>query len=135
MPRYSKKTYRRQMWMSMAIYCALIVFEWPQARHATGLPWKVVLAILPTVPVIAVFCLKARLVIHSDELEQRVELMALSVATGVVAVVSMIGGFLCSADVFRLDGDILIWMFPVLGFTYGAARWLFGQRYGGMGCG
>ena len=135
MPRYTKKSYRRHMWVLMLIYVSLILWEWPYARHATSLPWKVVLAIVPSLPVIAVICLMTKLVIHSDELEQRLYLSALSVATGVVATLSMIGGFLCSAGVFRLEGDILIWVFPALCMTYGVAHLLFARRYGGMGCG
>jgi hypothetical protein len=135
MQRYTKKSYRRHMWVLMAIYVALIFFEWPQAGRATYLPWKIVLAIVPALPVIAVICLMAKLVMHSDELEQRLYLSALSVATGVVAIASMVGGFLCSAGVFKLDGDILIWVFPALCMTYGVAHVLFARRYGGMGCG
>ncbi|HTA64046.1 MAG TPA: hypothetical protein VK753_00955, partial [Xanthomonadaceae bacterium] len=108
---------------------------WPYALHATSPSWKVVLAIMPSLPMIAVICLMTRLVIHSDELEQRLYLSALSVATGVVSVVSMVGGFLCLAGVFRLGGDILIWVFPALCMTYGVAHLLFARRYGGMGCG
>ena len=135
MPRYTKKIYRRHLLVLMAIYVAMVLLVFPLARHATRLPWKIVFAILPAVPVVAVICLMAKLVIQSDELEQRLYLSALSVATGVVAVVSMIGGFLCSAGAFTLDGDILIWVFPALCFTYGVAHLLFGRRYGGMGCG
>jgi hypothetical protein len=135
MPRYTKKSYRRHMWVLMAIYVALILLVFPLARHASNLPLKVVFAIIPALPVIAVICLMAKLVMHSDELQQRLYLSALSVATGVVAVVSMLGGFLCTAGVFKLDGDILIWVFPALCFTYGVAHLLFARRYGGMGCG
>ena len=135
MQRYTRKNYRRHMLVLMSIYIALVLLVWPHTRHATNLPWKVALALVPTLPVIAVICLMAKLVMHSDELEQRLYLSALSVATGVVATLSMIGGFLCSAGVFKLDGDILIWVFPALCMTYGVAHLLFARRYGGMGCG
>jgi len=135
MPRYNKKSYRRHVLALMSIYVALVFFVWPHARHATSLPWKIAFAVLPTLPVIAVICLMAKLVMQSDELEQRLYLSALSVATGVVATLSMIGGFLCSAGVFQLDGDVLIWVFPALCMAYGVAHLLFARRYGGMGCG
>jgi hypothetical protein len=134
MPRYSKKSYRRDMLVLMSIYVALVFWEWPYARHATSLPWKVLLALIPTLPVIVVICLMTRLVMQSDELEQRVYLSALSVATGVVATLSMVGGFLCSAGVLKLDGDVLIWVFPALCLSYGVAHLLFTRRYGSMGC-
>ncbi len=135
MPRYSKKSYKRDVLVLMSIYVALVFWEWPYARHSTSLPWKVLLALVPTLPVMVVIFLMTRLVMHSDELEQRVYLSALSVATGVVATLSMIGGFLCSAGVFTFDGDILIWVFPALCLSYGMAHLLFARRYGGSGCG
>jgi hypothetical protein len=135
MPRYTRKRYRRHMMLLMAIYVALVLWEWPYARHMGSLPWKVALALVPTLPVIAVICLMTRLVMHADELEQRLYLSALSVATGIVATLSMVGGFLCSAGVFGLDGDVLIWVFPALCLSYGVAHILFARRYGGIGCG
>ena len=134
MQRYTKKSYRRHMWALMMLYVALMLLVWPHARGATSLPLKIALALVPTLPVLAVIGLMAKLVMHSDELEQRLYLSALSVATGVVATASMIGGFLCSAGVFRLEGDILIWVFPALCMTYGVAHVLFARRYGGAGC-
>lgn len=135
MPRYTKKSYRRHVLALMSIYVALVFVVWPHARHAASLPWKIVFAVVPTLPVIVVVCLMAKLVMHSDELEQRVYLSALSVATGVVATLSMIGGFLCSAGVLAVDGDILIWVFPALCIAYGMAHLAFARRYGGSGCG
>jgi len=134
MQRYTKKNYRRHMWALMTLYVAMMLLVWPHARGATNLPWKIALALAPTLPVIAVIGLMAKLVLHSDELEQRLYLSALSAATGVVATASMIGGFLCSAGVFRFDGDILIWVFPALCMTYGVAHVLFARRYGGTAC-
>lgn len=51
-----------------------------------------------------------------------------------VAVPGLVGGFLCSAGGLRLDGDILIWVFPALCLIYGAARAGLGRRHGGTGC-
>ncbi len=134
MPRYTEKAYRRHMWLLMVIYVALMLLEWPHARGAVSLPLKAMLALAPTVPVIVLLWLLAKRVMSSDELQQRLHLMALSIATGVLAVLSMIGGFLAAAGAIHLDGDILIWVFPVLFMTYGVAHVVLGKRYGGMGC-
>src|SRR6185312_16059586 len=83
MARYTEKQYRRHMFVLMAVYVALMLLEWPYARSAASLPWKFALTLVPTVPVIAVLWLAARRVMHSDELQQRLHLIALSVATGV----------------------------------------------------
>jgi hypothetical protein len=96
---------------------------------------KVALAMLPVLPVLGVIWLLVGQVMHSDELQQRLHLLALSAATGIVAAASLIGGFLCAVHAIALDGDVLIWVLPALCITYGAARVLFARRYGsGTGC-
>ena len=89
--------------------------------------------VLP-LPVLAVLWLMAKRVMRSDELEQRVHLLALSAATGLVCALSLVAGFLCAAGVVALDGDILLWIFPAMCLSYGASHWLLAWRYGGVGC-
>lgn len=135
MPHPIVKNYRRALWGLMAVYVVLMVTVFPIARHAHGDLLKTGYALLCVAPVIIVIWLMAVRIWHSDELEQRLHLMGLSAATGIVAVASLIGGFLHSVHVIDVDGDILIWVFPVLCFTYGLARLFFARRYGGSGCG
>lgn len=135
MPRFSRNQYRLQMAAVMTVYIALMLLVWPYARHMASLPWKVALTLLLVLPVVVFIGLMARQVIDSDELQQRVHLVALSTATAVVAALSMAGGFLCAAGVLALGGDILLWVFPALCLSYSAARALFARRYGGLGCG
>ena len=134
MSRYTEKQYRRHMFLIMAIYVALMLLEWPQVRHVSSMPWKIALALAPPIPIIVVIWLMARRVMHSDELEQRLHLMALSVATGMICALTLIGGFLCAAGVLALDGDILIWVAPVLSIIYGVTHLWLGRRYGSTGC-
>ena len=134
MTRYSKKQYRRHMFALMLVYVALVLLEWPYARSTANLPWKIVLALVPVVPVIAVIWLQAVRVMHSDELQQRLCLIALSVATGVVAAASMIGGFLCASHVLAFDGDVLIWVVPALCLVFGLTHVVISRRYGLAGC-
>lgn len=126
--------YRRTVLFTMAIYVTLMLLEWPHARDASGPSLKLLLALVPLVPVMWVIWLMARRVVNSDELEQRLHLIALSAATGLVAVTSLVGGFLCAAGVIALDGDVLIWVFPLLCVTYGLTHLWLGRRYGGMRC-
>ena len=134
MSRYTEKQYRRHMFLIMAIYVALMLLEWPQVRSVSSLPWKIALALAPPIPIIIVIWLMARRVMHSDELEQRLHLTALSVATGMICSLSLVGGFLCAAGVLALDGDILIWVAPVLSIIYGVTHLWLGRRYGNTGC-
>jgi hypothetical protein len=54
----------------------------------------------------------------------------LGISTAVVGALSLVGGFLSIANVLKLDGSILIWVFPALMFCYGLARWQVARRYG-----
>lgn len=134
MPRYTATQYRRSMASLMAIYVPLMLLVWPQVRLVTSLPLKCVLTLLPTLPVIGVIGLIGKRIARSDELEQRVHLIALGAATGAVSVASLIGGFLIAAHVLNLDGDVLIWVFPALCMTYGITQIVVHRRYGARGC-
>ena len=125
---------RRQVLVLMLVYMVLLAIFWPQARAATSLPLKAVYALLPVVPMCAALWVIAMDVLRSDELQQRVHLIALSIATGVVAALSFVAGVLSAMGVVALGGDDLIWVLPALALTYAAARWLVGRRYGGLGC-
>ncbi len=134
MTRPSAESYRLRIWLLMAIYVALIVFVWPYAKTAPGLLLRTLLALLPALPIVAVMVVMARRMLHSDELEQRIHMGALGVATAIVCVASLVGGFLAAAHVVALGGDILIWVFPLVCFSYGVMRWVLARRYGGGGC-
>lgn len=137
MPHPVIKRYRLYIFVLMVVvYLPLMWLVFPHARDAgNGTALRATLALLSVSPVIAMICLMVLRVMHSDELEQRVELMALSAATGIVTAASLVGGFLVSVNVLQFGGDILIWVFPALCLCYSAARWLFARRFGGMGCG
>jgi hypothetical protein len=130
MPRLSHKQYQRQSMLAMTAYVAVMLGVWPLVRTVTGLPLKVLLALAPVLPMLYMIALMARRIRDSDELEQRTHLIALGAATGLVGALSIIGGFLASAQVWRVDGTILIWVFPALMFGYGITRWWVASRYG-----
>lgn len=129
------KRYNLYAFVLMLVYVVLVGFVFPYARHADSIAVRAVLAVLCTTPVIAVIWLLMQRVMHSDELQQRLHLMAMSASTGVVAAVTLVAGFLDSAHVIQLDGDVLIWVFPALCLCYGGAHLVLARRYGGMGCG
>lgn len=132
MRRLTPRQYNLQVAVTMTVYVVVMVLVWPLIRTAPGLLLKTLLAVVPVLPMLYVIALMARLVRDSDELEQRTHLLALGVATAVVGALSMLGGFLVAGGVLKLDGAILIWVFPVLMMVYSAARWWLVTRvYGG----
>ena len=82
---------------------------------------------VPVIPILFVIRAMARYILDADELVQRLHLEALAIAAGVVAVASLVGGFLAAAEVITMDGSILIWVFPVIALVFGIAR-AFGER-------
>lgn len=130
MPRLNHKRYEQHLMAAMSLYIAVLLLTLPLARTATGLLLKGALAIAPVIPMLYVIWMMAQRIRHSDELEQRMHLVALGVATAVVAACSLIGGFLATAKVLPIDGSILIWVFPLMLFCYGATRWWLARRYG-----
>ena len=135
MARLSGKQYEQRMLGAMAAYTAFMLAGWPLVRTTGSLPLKLMLALAPLLPMFYVLALMARRIRESDELEQRTHLVALGVATGVTAALSLAGGFLSIAGLVPLDGSVLIWIFPLMMVCYGTTRWQVGRRYGvDVGC-
>jgi hypothetical protein len=130
MSRLTQKQYQRHAMLASAAYIAAMLLVWPLARTAVGLPLKVVLAMLPLLPMFYLIGLLAWRIRDSDELEQRMHLVALGVTGAVVAASSMVGGFLAAAKIVPLDGSILIMVFPLMASCYGVTRWWVARRYG-----
>jgi hypothetical protein len=134
MPRFNESHYRRQLSVAMVAYMAAMLLVWPLSRTAASVPLKVLLAVVPVLPMLFVIGLMARRIGASDEFEQRVHLVALGASTALLGALSLVGGFLAAAGVLALDGSILIWVFPVTMVGYGIARqWLLVRHYGESG--
>lgn len=130
MPRFTEKRYQTRVTLAMVLYVVVLLLVWPLARGSTSMPLKVLLALLPTLPVLYVIWQMAQRVWHSDELQQRTHLIALGASTAIVGVASLIGGFLAASGVVKLDGSILVWVFPVTLISYYVAQWWVARHYG-----
>lgn len=131
MTRSIHQRYLREFLPAMAIYLAVMALLWPLVPAVHQPQWKAALALTPMLPVVFVVRAMVRLVLGSDELEQRIHLVGLAVSTGLVGTVSLAMGFLAAAHVVSLDGTALLWVFPALAGTYGLARGWAGRRFGG----
>jgi len=131
MARLSTRRYNAYVFGLMAIYVVLMLMLWPHTKAAQGLAWKVVFASSPLAPVACVIALMARRVMQADELDQRLHLIALGVATALVGTVSLIASFLAMAKVWHGDGSELFWVFPAIGMVYGTTRLFLKRRYTG----
>ena len=124
MTRFSNKQYGRRVDVAMAIYVVLLLTLLPYAALRRICRCRLLYALLPLVPMFYVIWLMAKRIWQSDELEQRLHLIGLGVATAVVAVFSLVSGFLArrQSAVTGSAAMILIWIFPILMLVYGAVR-------------
>lgn len=136
MARLTHRAYDRRIMLAMTVYVAVLLCVWPLAK-ATGdaLP-KIGYALAPVPPLFYVIWLMARKILGSDELEQRTHLIGIGVAAGVVSVVGIVSGFLAAAGAMTLEATsvVLMWIFPLMMLTYGAARGYAARQYGGGAC-
>ncbi|WP_449426705.1 hypothetical protein [Rhodanobacter umsongensis] len=130
-PRSIHQRYQREFWPAMLAYVAIMFLLWPLLPKVHNELLKIGLALLPVVPVLFVTRAMVRLVLGSDELEQRIHLIGLAVSVTVVGILSLAGGFLAAAGVVRLDGATLTMIWPALVVVYSAGRGWASRRYGG----
>jgi len=123
--------YQREFWPAMLAYILIMFLLWPLLPQVHNELLKIALALLPVLPLLLVVRAMLRLVLGSDELEQRTHLIGLAIAATVVSTLSLAGGFLAAAGVIQLDGAVLIFVWPVLVVVYAAGRVWASRRYGG----
>lgn len=130
MSRMDNRRYERHVMLAMLLYMVVLFVASPLLHATRSLPLKVLLALVPVLPVLYVIALMWWRVRDSDELEQRAQLVALGVATALVSAASLVVGFLSAGGVLPLQGDVLIWVFPALMASYGVAYKLVSRHYG-----
>jgi hypothetical protein len=124
--RTFERRYARQFGAAMVLYVMVMLYVWPLQKTMEAGALKLIIALLPVLPIAWVIIACIRYVLSSDELERRQHLEAVAIGAAIVSIVSMILGFLAAAKVWVVDGSLaLLMVYPALGFTYGATRcWL-----------
>lgn len=130
-PAVLRRRYTREMALAMGAYVVVLFFSaWLLKRADMAPPLRALVALLPVPPI--AFALRAivRYIRDVDEMQQRIELEAVSIATAFVSLVYMAGGFLQAARVIDLPASAaMIWMFPLICFSYGLAKAFIVGRY------
>ena len=105
MPR-TPHGYRRHVMVLMLIYIVLFGLTWPLVHTTENTALKLALTLAPLLPMGAALWLVASDIAHGDELQQRVHLIALSIATGIVSAASFAAGVLTATGFLRLGATI-----------------------------
>ena len=126
-----RSRYVREFMPAMAGYVVSVFLSvWLLKRGIDEPGLRALVALLP-VPAIGM-ALRAiiRYIRDVDELQQRIELEAVSLATAFVSMLYITGGFLQLAKVINIPSSVaMIWVFPLVCFSYGMAKLFVSRRY------
>ena len=131
--RQVDKRYLREFLPAMAAYVIVMLMIWPKVGSVDIPALKIAAALSPMLPLAFAAWAFIRRVIGGDELEQKMHLAALSISVCVVGMGCMTAGFLASAKIITIPGDLFTWVLPALIAVYGVALLITSRRYGNPG--
>ncbi|TDB27470.1 hypothetical protein ATCM_07235 [Stenotrophomonas sp. ATCM1_4] len=125
-----RRRYTREVVVAMLGYVVLLCLSMYLLRGAEGAGLRALIALLPVPPIVLVLRAMVRYIRDVDEMQQRIELEAVSAATAFVSLVYLTGGFLQSAKVIDVPSNVaMIWVFPLVCLSYGLAKAVVARRY------
>lgn len=127
----ASRDYRRRMWPAMLLYVAIVFAStWLLKHYQMAMPLRAVIAIAPALPISFVMFAFLRYLRTVDEMQRRIEMEAVGVAALVVSQVYLAGGFLQLGKIIDVpSGVAMIWVFPLMCFTYAIGKFLATRRY------
>ena len=125
-----RRRYLREFVPAMIGYLALLVASMLLLKRLEDPALRAIAALLPVLPIALVLRAIVRYIRDADELQRQIELEAVSIATALVSLVYMAGGFLQLAQVIDVpSGVAMIWVFPMLCATYGLIKAVVARRF------
>lgn len=128
-PLSPKAVCRRYLWevaAAMLAYMGAIMLSTHLLHGSvTGTP-KVLIALLPLLPLVFMFMAVIRFVRYTDELLRRMHVQAFAIAAGVTAFLALTYGCLEMAGLPRLSAW---WTFFCIDVVWGLAVWVLERRY------
>jgi hypothetical protein len=125
-----RRRYLREFTPAMVGYVVgLFVSMWLLKRVEEPV-LRAIVALLPVVPVALVVRALMRYIRDADELQRRIELESVSMATALVSMLYLAGGFLQMAKVIDIpSGVAMFWVFPLVCLSYGLVKIVVARRY------
>ena len=125
-----RRRYLREILPAMVGYIAAVFVSVWLLKRVDAPALRALIALLP-VPAIA-FAMRA--IVHrirdADELQRRIEVEAVSLAAAFVSLAYLAAGFLQRAKVIDVPSSVaMIWVFPLVGVSFGVAKLVLGRRY------
>ena len=125
------KRYLREFLPAMAAYVVLILLSALASERVDSVAGRVVLALLPLLPILLAIRAMVRVVRDQDELERRIDLEAIAIAAMSTAFGFFSFGLLPLADIgWQVGGHtVAIWVMPCLFAIFGITKPLVARRY------
>lgn len=128
--RPSQRRYLREFFPAMLAYLVLVFAFKPLLGLVDADLLRIGIALLPVLPLVFVVRALVRKLLDGDELERRMQLEAVSIASISVGLLSFAAGFLHVAGVIHPEHALLL-VLPSLFLAYGAALFWVRRRYQG----
>lgn len=125
-----RRRYMREFLPAMALYVVALCISIWLLKRVDHVALRALVALLPVPPV--AFALRAmmRYIRDADELQRRIEVEAVSIATACISLGYLAAGLLQQAKVIQLRADAaMIWVFPLVCLAYGLAKTAVARRY------
>lgn len=125
-----QRRYTRSLMAAMGVYALVLFASMWLLQRVDAVPLRFAIALAPVVPIGFAVRAMIRFVRDLDEMQQRIELESVGIATLSVSMLYMTGGLLQQAQLLQVPGGVaMIWVFPLVCFTYGLAKAFVMRRY------
>ena len=126
-PKQVMRRYVKEFLIAMSAYVVMLILS-ISILNRVELPklWQVVISLAPAVPVAFVIFSIMRLLIDSDELQQRVQLLATSFAAALTGLITFSYGFLENVGFPKFP---TFFIFPLMIVLWGIGLSYFSKRY------
>jgi hypothetical protein len=120
------KRYLRDFSLSMTLYVIVILGSTSLLDRMGESAWRIPIALSPALPIILMLGAFMRYLSGIDELQQRIQLMAIAFAAGAVGLLTFSYGFLETIGFPHLP---LVWIFPAIIVFWGLGTAFFSRKY------
>jgi len=117
---------RELIWSSIIYSIVLIVSISVLKQFEFSKAWQIIISLSPVIPVAFVILAIMRLMIYSDELQQRIQLYAISFSAALTGLITFSYGFLANVGFPKFPTFFVL---PMLIFIWGMSLRFFEKRY------
>lgn len=125
-----RRRYLREFIPAMAGYVIGLFLSLWLLKQVEEPALRALIALIPVAPVVFVVRALIRYIRDADELQRQIELESVSLATAMVSMLYLAGGFLQMAKVIDIpSGMAMFWVFPLVCLSYGLVKTVVARRY------